>query len=184
MSERSNEPCWYVVHTYSGYENKVKDTLWKSVENSEAMQKLIFQVEVPVEEVVERKKDKDGSYRRVSRQRKIYPGYVLVYMINTSESWYVVRNTRGCTGFVGPDSQPIALTEAEVEHMLHPPVVDLTGTVAEGDSVIITGGPMANFTGVVQSVDLDRNKATVMVQMFSRENEAEISLDDLKAKAD
>lgn len=180
MSERSNEPCWYVVHTYSGYENKVKDTLEKSVENNEAMQKLIFEVRVPVEDVVERKRDKEGNVKLSTRQRKIYPGYVLVHMINTSESWYVVRNTRGCTGFVGPDSQPIALTDEEVDKMLNPPVVDLTVSVAIGDSVIITSGPMENHQGTVVDVDNIRGKASVAMQMFGRDTTAEVDVEQLK----
>ena len=108
MAEKSKEPCWYVVHTYSGYENKVKDNIEKSVENN-GMQDLILDVRVPVEDVVEIKNN-----RRVKSQRKVYPGYVLVHMIETSESWYLVRNTRGVTGFVGPDSKPVPLTPEEV----------------------------------------------------------------------
>ena len=106
MAEAKKEPCWYVIHTYSGYENKVKDTLEKSVENN-GMQDLIFEVRVPMEEVVEIRNGK-----RVKSTRKVYPGYVLVHMIETSESWYVVRNTRGVTGFVGPDSKPVPLTQS------------------------------------------------------------------------
>ena len=109
MSEKSNEACWYVVHTYSGYENKVKDTLEKSIKSSN-MQDYIFDVRVPVEEVSEIRKGK-----RVKSTRKVFPGYVIVNMIKTNESWYVVRNTRGVTGFVGPDGQPVALTPSEVE---------------------------------------------------------------------
>ena len=105
MAENKKEPCWYVIHTYSGYENKVKDTLEKSVENN-GMQDLILEVRVPMEEVVEIRNGK-----RVKSTRKVYPGYVLVHMIETSESWYVVRNTRGVTGFVGPDSKPVPLTQ-------------------------------------------------------------------------
>ena len=113
MSEKSNEACWYVVHTYSGYENKVKDTLEKSIKSSN-MQDYIFDVRVPVEEVSEIRKGK-----RVKSTRKVFPGYVIVNMIKTNESWYVVRNTRGVTGFVGPDGQPVALTPSEVEMMLN-----------------------------------------------------------------
>ena len=113
MAENSKEPCWYVIHTYSGYENKVKDTLEKSVENN-GMQDLILDVRVPVEEVVEIRNGK-----RVKSTRKVYPGYVLVYMIETTQSWYVVRNTRGVTGFVGPDSKPVPLTQEEVDMMLN-----------------------------------------------------------------
>ena len=111
MAENSKEPCWYVVHTYSGYENKVKDNIEKSVENN-GMKDLIFDVRVPVEDVVEIKGNK-----RVKSQRKVYPGYVLVRMIETSESWYLVRNTRGVTGFVGPDSKPVPLTPEEQEEL-------------------------------------------------------------------
>ena len=113
MSEKINEACWYVVHTYSGYENKVKDTLEKSIK-SNGMQDFIFEVRVPVEEVTEIRKGK-----RVKSQRKVFPGYVIVKMIKTNESWYVVRNTRGVTGFVGPDGQPVALTEAEIDTLAH-----------------------------------------------------------------
>ena len=106
-------PQWYVVHTYSGYENKVKDNLEKTVENN-GMQDLIFEITVPTEEVAEIRNGK-----RVTYQRKTFPGYVLVKMIITSESWYVVRNTRGVTGFVGPESKPVALSPEEVELMLN-----------------------------------------------------------------
>ncbi len=178
MSERSNEPCWYVVHTYSGYENKVKDTLEKSVENNEAMQKLIFDVRVPVEDVIEIKNGK-----RVKSQRKVYPGYVLVHMIETSESWYVVRNTRGVTGFVGPDSKPVALTEAEVEMMLNPQPNGVEYDIAIGDTVDILSGSMENQQGVVEDIDAMRGKIKVSVQMFGRATPAELDLSQVK-KAD
>ena len=138
MTEKSKEPCWYVVHTYSGYENKVKDTLEKSVENN-GMQDLIFDVRVPVEDVIEIKNGK-----RVKTQRKVYPGYVLVHMIETSESWYVVRNTRGVTGFVGPDSKPVPLTDAEVEMMLNTEAKSVEFGVAIGEEVRILSGPLEN----------------------------------------
>ena len=178
MSERSNEPCWYVVHTYSGYENKVKDTLEKSVENNEAMQKLIFDVRVPVEDVIEIKNGK-----RVKTQRKVYPGYVLVHMIETSESWYVVRNTRGVTGFVGPDSKPVALTEAEVEMRLNPQPNGVEYDIAIGDTVDILSGSMENQQGVVEDIDAMRGKIKVSVQMFGRATPAELDLAQVK-KAD
>lgn len=163
MSERSNEACWYVIHTYSGYENKVKDTLEKSVENNEAMQKLIFDIRVPVEDVIEIKNGK-----RVKTQRKVYPGYVLVHMIETSESWYVVRNTRGVTGFVGPDSKPVALTEDEVAMMLSTSQKSVEFDVGIGDTVNILSGSMENQQGVVEEVDSVRGKVCVSVQMFGR----------------
>ena len=151
MTEKSTEPCWYVVHTYSGYENKVKDTLEKSVENN-GMQNLIFDVRVPVEDVIEIKNGK-----RVKTQRKVYPGYVLVHMIETSESWYVVRNTRGVTGFVGPDSKPVPLTDAEVEMMLNTEAKSVEFGVAIGEEVRILSGPLENFSGIVEDVDIGSN---------------------------
>ena len=141
MSEKSNEACWYVVHTYSGYENKVKDTLEKSIKSSN-MQDYIFDVRVPVEEVSEIRKGK-----RVKSTRKVFPGYVIVNMIKTNESWYVVRNTRGVTGFVGPDGQPVALTPSEVEMMLNPQSVGTACDLAIGESVKIVSGSYANFKG-------------------------------------
>ena len=175
MSERSQEACWYVVHTYSGYENKVKDTLEKSVENNEAMQKLIFEVRVPMEDVVEVRGGK-----RTKRQRKIYPGYVLVHMIETSESWYVVRNTRGVTGFVGPDSKPVPLTEAEVDMMLNPPEQFIETSIAIGDTVVFVSGSMENQEGVVDDVDPIHGKATVSVQMFGQMTRVEVDIDQIK----
>ena len=175
MTEKNMQPCWYVVHTYSGYENKVKDTLEKSVENNEKMKDLIFDVRVPVEEVVEIKNGK-----RVKSQRKVYPGYVLVHMIETSESWYVVRNTRGVTGFVGPDSKPVALTEAEVELMLNPEAQNIGFDIALGETVEILSGPMENFTGVVADVDTACGKLTVTVQMFGRPTTVELDMEQVK----
>ena len=175
MTEKSKEPCWYVVHTYSGYENKVKDTLEKSVENN-GMQDLIFDVRVPVEDVIEIKNGK-----RVKTQRKVYPGYVLVHMIETSESWYVVRNTRGVTGFVGPDSKPVPLTDAEVEMMLNTEAKSVEFGVAIGEEVRILSGPLENFTGIVEDVDTIRDKLTVKVQMFlGREMHVEVDLDQVE----
>ena len=168
MTEKSKEPCWYVVHTYSGYENKVKDTLEKSVENN-GMQDLIFDVRVPVEDVIEIKNGK-----RVKTQRK-------VHMIETSESWYVVRNTRGVTGFVGPGSKPVPLTDAEVEMMLNTEAKSVEFGVAIGEEVRILSGPLENFTGIVEDVDTIRDKLTVKVQMFlGREMPVEVDLDQVE----
>ena len=165
MAENSKEPCWYVVHTYSGYENKVKDNIEKSVENN-GMKDLIFDVRVPVEDVVEIKGNK-----RVKSQRKVYPGYVLVRMIETSESWYLVRNTRGVTGFVGPDSKPVPLTPEEVEVF----------GIAIGEEVRILAGPLENFTGTVEDVDTVRQKLTVKVKMFlGREMPVEVDLSEVE----
>lgn len=175
----NREPCWYVIHTYSGYENKVKDTLEKSVENNPAMQSLIFEVRVPMEDVVEIRNGK-----RVKSQRKVYPGYVLVHMIETSESWYVVRNTRGVTGFVGPDSKPVALTEEEVEMMLNSEQKSIDFGFAIGESVRILSGPLENFSGVVEDVDTVRGKLTVKVQMFlGRETPVEVDIDQVEKES-
>ena len=175
MTEKSKEPCWYVVHTYSGYENKVKDTLEKSVENN-GMQNLIFDVRVPVEDVVEIKNGK-----RVKTQRKVYPGYVLVHMIETSESWYVVRNTRGVTGFVGPDSKPVALTQEEVDMMLNSEAKSIDFSFAIGERVRILSGPLENFTGVVEDIDTIRGTVTVKVEMFfGREQSVKLDLDKVE----
>ena len=175
MTEKSKEPCWYVVHTYSGYENKVKDTLEKSVENN-GMQDLIFDVRVPVEDVVEIRNGK-----RVKSQRKVYPGYVLVHMIETSESWYVVRNTRGVTGFVGPDSKPVALTQEEVDMMLNSEAKSIDFSFAIGERVRILYGPLENFTGVVEDIDTIRGTVTVKVEMFfGREQSVKLDLDKVE----
>ena len=175
MAENSKEPCWYVVHTYSGYENKVKDNIEKSVENN-GMKDLIFDVRVPVEDVVEIKGNK-----RVKSQRKVYPGYVLVRMIETSESWYLVRNTRGVTGFVGPDSKPVPLTPEEVEVMLSTQENSVEFGIAIGEEVRILAGPLENFTGTVEDVDTVRQKLTVKVKMFlGREMPVEVDLSEVE----
>ncbi len=162
---------WYVVHTYSGYENKVKDNLEKAAENNR-MQNLIQEIHVPVEDVPEIKNGK-----RVMTQRKTYPGYVLIRMIITNESWYVVRNTRGVTGFVGPEGKPQPLTEEEVQVMLssQPDTVRLV----LGEEVRILTGPLENFTGVVEAIDTARGKMQVKVKMFlGREMQVEIGIDE------
>ena len=176
MSEdRPGTMEWYVIHTYSGYENKVKDYLEKAVENNN-MQQLISEVVVPTKEVVELRNGK-----RVTTYHKPFPGYVLVRMIITNESWYVVRNIRGVTGFVGPDSsKPIPLAPDELERMLNTnSAADYK--VAVGDSVRILAGPLENFTGEVEEVDGIRQKLRVKVKMFlGREMQIEVSLDDVE----
>ena len=158
---------WYVVHTYSGYENKVASNLEKMVENRQ-MQDLIQEIRVPTETVTE---IKDNKRREV--ERKIFPGYVLVKMVLTDESWYVVRNIRGCTGFVGPSSKPIPLTEEEVERLgVEQNEVELTYDV--GDSVHIIDGPLDGFVGTVEEIDVDKNRVRVMVSMFGRDTPVEL----------
>jgi len=167
MAEQSKEACWYVVHTYSGYENKVKDNLEKSVENN-GMQNLIFDVRVPVEDVVEIKGNK-----RVKTQRKVYPGYVLVHMIETSESWYLVRNTRGVTGFVGPGSKPVPLSDEEVVAM-GVERIPIVLNIEVGEDVRVVSGPLENFIGRVEALDTERQKVKLTVSMFGRETPVEL----------
>ena len=174
MAENSKEPCWYVVHTYSGYENKVKDNIEKSVENN-GMKDLIFDVRVPVEDVVEIKGNK-----RVKSQRKVYPGYVLVRMIETSESWYLVRNTRGVTGFVGPENKAIPLTDEEVIRLgVEKRSIEVSYGV--GDTVTIIDGYLEGFSGVVDELDVDNNIVKVTVSaFFGKETVAELELDQVE----
>lgn len=174
-NERKTTLEWYVVHTYSGYENKVKDNLEKAAENNN-MQNLIQEVCVPLEEVVEIKNGK-----RVTSQRKTFPGYVLVRMIITNESWYVVRNTRGVTGFVGPESKPIPLSQEELDRMLNSGAQSLKFSVAVGDEVRILSGPLENFTGMVEEIDTIRQKLSVKVKMFlGREMQVEVDMDQVE----
>lgn len=163
------EGKWYVVHTYSGYENKVASNLEKTVENRQ-LHDLIRQILVPTETVTE---IKDNKKRDV--ERKIFPGYVLIKMILTDESWYVVRNIRGCTGFVGPSSKPLPLTDEEVAR-LGVEKKEIEVSYGVGDSVRITGGPLEGFVGIVEDVDKEKNKARVTVSMFGRETPVELEL--------
>lgn len=170
MSERAR---WYVVHTYSGYENKVKANLEKTIENRN-LQEWIHDIQVPLEEVVE---EKDGK-KKVSL-KKIFPGYVLVKMIMNDDSWYVVRNTRGVTGFVGPGSKPVPLTDEEIDSMgiIERPVdVDLE----VGESVKIISGPLENFIAVVQEIHADKHKIKALVNMFGRETPVELDFNQLE----
>ncbi len=159
---------WYVAHTYSGYENKVKANIEKSVENR-GMQDLILDVKVPVEEVVE----ENGDKKKIV-QRKIFPGYVVVKMVMTDESWYIVRNTRGVTGFVGPGSKPVPLSDEEVEKMGVEVIRMKKIDFAVGDNVSIKSGPMEGFSGKVTSINNETRKINVAVSMFGRETSVEI----------
>ncbi len=169
----SNGLQWYVAHTYSGYENKVKANLEKAVENN-GMQDLIKEIRVPVEEVVE---IKNGKRRTV--QRKVFPGYVLVQMIMTDETWYVVRNTRGVTGFVGPGSKPIPLTQEEVETM-GMECRSMRIDIALGEEVRILSGPLEDFVGRVEEIDTLHQTVRVVVSMFGRETPVELEFSQIK----
>lgn len=163
------EAKWYVAHTYSGYENKVKESIEKTVENR-GLDNLIMDIRVPVEDVVEKRGDKEKIV-----QRKIFPGYVIVKMIMNEESWYVVRNTRGVTGFVGPGSKPVPLTDAEVERMGVEGVRREKVKHAVGDLVEIKAGPMEGFSGNIEKIDDETGTVWVTVSMFGRETSVEIN---------
>jgi len=163
------EAKWYVVHTYSGYENKVKANLEKIVENRN-MHDYIQDIVVPMEEQIE---IKDG--KKKATLKKVFPGYVLVKMVMTDESWYVVRNTRGVTGFVGPGSKPVPLSDEEIKSMgveQFEPIVDYE----VGDSVRVSSGPLENFIGTVEEINMEKRKVRVMVSMFGRETPVELEL--------
>ena len=166
----AEEAKWYVVHTYSGYENKVATNLEKIVENRK-LHDWIHEISIPTETVVE---IKDGQKKEV--ERKIFPGYVLVKMVMTDESWYVVRNTRGCTGFVGPASKPVPLTAEEVEKMGVEKAAPLSVDFAVGDTVQITAGPLEGFMGLVEAIDTENFKVKLKVNMFGRETPAEVEI--------
>ncbi len=171
MSQQESQAQWYVVHTYSGYENKVKANLEKSVENN-GLQHLIQEVSIPIEEVVEIRNGK-----RHTVQRKIFPGYVLVKMVMNDQSWYIVRNTRGVTGFVGPGSHPVPLQEHEIEYMFTraQTVID----IAVGEDVRVLSGPLAEHVGKVQDIDTIRQKIDVVVSMFGRDVPVELDYDQV-----
>ena len=167
----SDEAKWYVVHTYSGYENKVASNLETTVANHQ-LQDLIHEIRVPTEKVLE--VGSNGKTKEV--ERKIFPGYVIVKMIMTDESWYAVRNIRGCTGFVGPSSKPIPLTDEEVERLgVETRIVEVSYQV--GDNVQITDGPLEGFIGMVDEIDLEKNRIRVTVSMFGRETPVDLELD-------
>lgn len=164
---------WYVVHTYSGYENKVKANIEKTVENRN-LHDQILEVIVPLETVVE---IKDGSKK--AAQKKMFPGYVLVKMVMNDDSWYVVRNTRGVTGFVGPGSNPVSLTESEIKSL----GIDIPKIVIDfevGDSVTVTGGAWEKTVGVIKSINEHKQSVTITVDMFGRETPVEIGFTEIK----
>ena len=164
---------WYVVHTYSGYENTVKATIEKTVETRH-LEDLIHVISIPMETVTEITDTGPKTY-----ERKMFPGYVLVKMIMSDEAWYVIKNVRGVTGFVGSGAKPTPLTEDEVQQLgveKHEIIVNY----AEGDSVKIIDGPLTSFIGVVDMLDIDKNKVRVIVSMFGRETPVELELDQVE----
>ena len=169
MSQKDYDmsPRWYVVHTYSGYENKVKTDLEKTVKNRE-LEDYFFEIVVPMEEQIE---IKDG--KKKTNLKKVFPGYVLVKMIVTEATWYIVRNTRGVTGFVGSGTDPIPLTDEEIRQMGFE-TASINVDYSKGDSVSITGGSFDGFVGVVQEINKDKHKVKVLVSMFGRETPIEV----------
>ena len=168
------EPKWYVVHTYSGYENKVKANIDKTIENNKHLAETILEVRVPMQDVEE---IKNGEKRVVPK--KLFPGYVLINMQMNDDTWYVVRNTRGVTGFVGPESKPVPLTEAEMKSlgiMSNQVSIDFD----EGDSVSVVDGVWKGTVGIVQKIDNGKQTATINVEMFGRETPVEISFREVR----
>ena len=167
------EPRWYVVHTYSGYENKVKTDLEKTIKNRE-LEDYFFDIVVPMEEQIE---IKDG--KRKANLKKVFPGYVLVKMIVTEESWYIVRNTRGVTGFVGSGTDPIPLTNEEIRNMgFETTIINVDYEI--NDSVKVVNGPLSGFIGTVQEINKEKNKVKVMVSMFGRETPVELEFSQVE----
>lgn len=169
----TDEPLWYVAHTYSGYENKVKINIEKTIENRH-LENQIFEVRVPMQDVVE---VKNGTRRNVSK--KMFPGYVLVNMIMNDDTWYVVRNTRGVTGFVGPGSKPVPLTEAEMKS-LGINTGSVTVDFEVGDSVTVVAGIWKDTVGQVTKIDLGKQTTTIKVEMFGSDVPVEISFAEVR----
>ena len=168
------EANWYVVHTYSGYENKVKANIEKTIENNKHLAEEILEVRVPLQDVVE---IKNGAKRTV--QKKMFPGYVLINMVMNDDTWYVVRNTRGVTGFVGPGSKAVPLTEAEMKP-LGIKLENVSIDFGEGDSIAVVAGVWKDTVGVVQRMDFGKQTATINVELFGRETPVEISFAEVR----
>lgn len=167
------EANWYVVHTYSGYENKVKANIEKTIENRH-LEEEILEVRVPMQDVMELK---NGARKTV--QKKMFPGYVLINMVMNDDTWYVVRNTRGVTGFVGPGSKPVPLSEAEMKP-LGIKAENISVDFAEGDTIAVVAGVWKDTVGVVQKLDYSKQTATINVELFGRETPVEIGFAEVR----
>lgn len=176
MSQKDYDmnPRWYVVHTYSGYENKVKTDLEKTIKNRE-LEEYFFDIIVPMEEQIE---IKDG--KKKTNLKKVFPGYVLIKMIVTEETWYIVRNTRGVTGFVGSGTDPIPLTDEEIRSMGFEDVNSINIDYEVNDQVQIMNGAFENFTGTVQEINKEKSKVKVLVSMFGRETPVEVEFSQVQ----
>ena len=171
------EAKWYVVHTYSGYENKVRDSIESTILNRNLGEE-ICEVMIPMEKAEE---IKNGVAKEV--ERKLFPGYVLVKMIMNDDTWYVIRNTRGVTGFVGPGSKPVPLTESEMKALgiaVEKAEAVLSVDFAEGDSVVVTAGVWKDTVSVVQKLDLNKQVVTIVIDMFGRETPVDVNITDVK----
>ena len=168
------ESNWYVVHTYSGYENKVKANIEKIIENRK-LQEQILEVTVPMQDVTE---VKNGVKKQV--QKKLFPGYVLINMIMNDDTWYVVRNTRGVTGFVGPGSKPVPLTEAEMRPLGIKVDSKLLIDFGVGDTIVVTSGVWENTIGMIKNINTHKQSVTINVDMFGRETPVELSFMEVK----
>ena len=172
--ERSGKPEWYVAHTYSGYENKVKLDIEQSIKNR-GMEELIFEVRIPTQMVTELKNGKEKKY-----EKKLFPGYVLVNMIMTDDTWYVIRNTRGVTGFVGPDSKPVPISKAELEALQGKAVKEVVIEVNVDDTVVITNGAFKDSIAKVLAVNPSKKNVTVGVDFMGGERKLEIGFGEIK----
>ena len=168
-----SEAKWYVVHTYSGYENKVKANIEKTIENRH-LEDQILEVRVPLQDVVEMR---NGAAKQV--QKKMFPGYVLLNMVMNDDTWYVVRNTRGVTGFVGPGSKPVPLSEEEMMSLGFK-APDVVVDFAVGDTVVVTAGAWKDTVGVIRTVNESKQSITINVEMFGRETPVELSFSEIK----
>ena len=168
------EANWYVVHTYSGYENKVKVDIEKTIENRK-LQDEILEVRVPLEDVVEMR---NGVKKQVSR--KMFPGYVLIHMIMNDDTWYVVRNTRGVTGFVGPGSKPVPLTEEEMASLGFHREEDVLVDFEAGDMVVVISGAWKDTVGAIKAINDSKKTITMHVEMFGRETPVELGFAEVK----
>lgn len=174
MSEEMSGAKWYVVHTYSGYENKVKANIEKTIENRN-LQDQILEVSVPLETVVEL--TKTGVKKQV--QKKVFPGYVLIHMIMNDDTWYVVRNTRGVTGFVGPGSKPVPLTDLEMKNLgINSDKIAIDYKI--GDTIVAIAGVWKDTVGAIKSINENKQTVTIMVDMFGRETPVELNFNEIR----
>ncbi|MCD7732882.1 MAG: transcription termination/antitermination protein NusG [Oscillospiraceae bacterium] len=186
--EDNAQAKWYVAHTYSGYENKVKQNIEKVVENRR-LQDMIQEVRIPLETTEETEapvEEEEGGRKRKKEDNKLFPSYVLIKMVMTDDTWYIVRNTRGVTGFVGPGSKPVPLSDKEVAALGvdFKKVSEATVGFKVGDTITVTGGPFNGWLGSVTAIDMDNQTADIVVSMFGRETPATIAISQLKKLED